>query len=54
MSVNNKVLALVLPASGHINIMSCLVKELVNRKIYNVVFFSTETEASWLIENVIF
>ena len=42
MSVNNKVLALVLPASGHINIMSCLVKELVNRKTYNVVFFSTE------------
>jgi UDP:flavonoid glycosyltransferase YjiC (YdhE family) len=41
-SDNKKVIALVLPASGHINIMSCLVKELVNRKNYNVIFFSNE------------
>ena len=37
-----KILALVMPASGHINMMCCLIKELVTQKNFHVILYSVE------------
>jgi UDP:flavonoid glycosyltransferase YjiC (YdhE family) len=42
MTEKTKVLALVMPASGHINMMCCLIKELVTEKNFHVILHSVE------------
>jgi UDP:flavonoid glycosyltransferase YjiC (YdhE family) len=44
MTETKKLLALVIPASGHINVMCCIVRELLNRNTtpLSITMFSTE------------
>ncbi len=42
MTEKKKALALVIPASGHINLMCCLIKELVTKKNFHVILFSVQ------------
>jgi UDP:flavonoid glycosyltransferase YjiC (YdhE family) len=42
MAARKKALAAVIPASGHINLMCCLIKELVTQKNFHVILYSVE------------